>query len=145
MRADASGFASMNENCQISVPAPSSAAAAAWRNAQLLDYRNIQQWGEDLSEQQIKSILDQVPDDSRANVARILTAVALEDRVAIKSQAHRLKGMAANIGAVRLAELSRVLEYGAIGDADVADACAALPMVLLDTLAAIGDLQMVVS
>ena len=118
-----------------------SIAGSAWDAAQLLDLGNLQQWSEDLSGEQIRGILGQVPGDSRINVACILTAVAEGDRVAIKRQAHRLKGMAANIGALRLAELARTLEYGVFETGDLVSAAAALPAVLEDTLLVIEQLK----
>ena len=115
-----------------------SANATGWAAAPLIDAVNMLQWTEDLAADQVRAILRQVPLDSRRNAAEVLSAIRQGDLPAARRQAHRLKGMAANIGAQRLAEIARDIEYGAEADADLDTLVAALSTVLEDTLVAIA-------
>ena len=117
------------------------ATAAEWATAPLIDSINLLQWTEDLAADQVRAILQQVPLDSRRNAAEIVSSVKQNDRPAARRQAHRLKGMAANIGAQRLAEIARDIEYGADTDANLETLAAALSNVLEDTLVAIAAIK----
>ena len=115
-------------------------AATEWATIPLIDTHGMLQWTEDLAPEQVRAILQQVPLDSRSNAAAIILAVRKNDVPTARRQAHRLKGMAANIGAQRLAEIARAIEHGAKGDAGLDILIAELSTVLDDTLVVIAEI-----
>ena len=115
-------------------------AAVEWVSFKLIDTHGMLQWTEDLAPEQVRAILQQVPLDSRSNAAAIISAVRRNDVPAARRQAHRLQGMAANIGAQRLAEIARAIEHSADAGAGLDTLIAELSAVLDDTLVAIANI-----
>ena len=116
-----------------------------WTRFALLDNDQVEQWTEDLTGEQICSILQQVPIDSRSNANSLLAAVSLGDSIATRKLAHRLKGMAAGIGANRLAEVARAIEFGARDQVALDSFAEPLTAVLDETLVAVAALEAAIS
>jgi PAS domain S-box-containing protein len=87
----------------------------------------------------IQRAIDHFVDDAADNAGRLRDELAAGDAAVLRSTAHRLKGSAANLGALRVAELALELELAAENgrlaeagplvdeiDAALVDACAAL-------------------
>jgi HPt (histidine-containing phosphotransfer) domain-containing protein len=72
----------------------------------------------------VRAVLAKVPAEAGRCVADIDRAVHAGDMGAARRAAHRLKGMAGNLGAVRLAQLSRSIE---LGSGDVASLLQRMP------------------
>ena len=132
----------MTTNLSDGAQSPVLTAGSDWTATPLIDLANLKQWTEDLSHAQVYAILQQVPLDSRTNTTDLLAAAGRGDLVASRRLAHRLKGMAAGIGAGRLAEVARAIEQAAAVGAEIGGLVAALPEVLDDTLVALGDLKL---
>ena len=126
------------------IPETPAATGAGLTPAPLLDTAMMLQWTEDLTAEQVLAILKQVPSDSRSNAAAILAAVERNDLPAARRQAHRLKGMAASIGAPLLAAVARDIEHSVQAGAELDTLLTSLSVVLDDTLVAIADLAMAV-
>ena len=113
-------------------------AETAWEALALIDTVHFAEWTGDLTREQVRDILAMVPRDGRATVDAIGRAVAAGDLASARRLAHRLKGMAANLGAARLAEIARTAELSAGSAADFA----ALMTPLGETLdATIGTIE----
>ena len=82
-------------------------------------------------------VLASVPEECRRNIAEIERAIAEGSLAASKRAAHRLKGMAGNLGAVRLAQTARDIELKSESIDDVASRMASLQETLTGTLAAL--------
>ena len=91
-------------------PPPDRDAAMPAEELPLLDRRSSMEWREGLDRQTVDAILAGVPAEGGACLAELKAALARADLAAAGRAAHRLKGMAANLGAVRLAEAARRLE-----------------------------------
>lgn len=103
----------------------------------LLDSRAMDDWCSDIDRCDILAILSRVPDDARKNIAEIEKAVTEGDLTACKRAAHRLKGMAGNLGASRLAGTARDIELKSHSVDDVAGHIESLQATLVATLAAL--------
>jgi CheY-like chemotaxis protein len=87
--------------------------AEADPEAPLIDMAVVEQWRAGLDAPTIKATLACVPAESTRCVSEIRSAVEARDLGRLRQSAHRLKGMAVNLGATRLAILARDLEHGA--------------------------------
>lgn len=96
-------------------------------------------WCTDLDRSDILAILSRVPDDARKNIAEIEQAITEGNLVACKRAAHRLKGMAGNLGAPRLAKGAREIELHAATVDEAAGQMAGLQATLSATLAALDE------
>jgi histidine phosphotransfer protein HptB len=103
----------------------------------LVDQRALKDWSGDLDRDDVLAILAQVPDEFRRNVAAMESAVAEGCLPAAKRIAHRLKGMAGNLGAARLAQLARDIELGSESIEDVSGHLGKLNETLTQTIAAL--------
>lgn len=103
----------------------------------LLDERAMSDWCTDIDKDDVLAILASVPDECRRNIAEIERAVAEGSLAASKRAAHRLKGMAGNLGAARLAQSARDIELKSDSIEDVAGRMAGLQETLAGTLAAL--------
>lgn len=103
----------------------------------LLDERAMSDWCSDIDKDDVMAILASVPDECRRNIAEIERAIAEGSLAASKRAAHRLKGMAGNLGAVRLAQTARDIELKSESIDDVASRMASLQETLTGTLAAL--------
>ena len=103
----------------------------------LLDEGAMSDWCSDIDKDDVLAILARVPDECRRNIAEIERAIAEGSLEASKRAAHRLKGMAGNLGAVRLAQTARDIELTSENLDDVAGQMAGLKETLVGTLAAL--------
>lgn len=103
----------------------------------LIDDRAMNDWCSDIDQDDVLAILACVPDECRRNIAEIEKGIAAGSLAVSKSAAHRLKGMAGNLGAVRLAQSARDIELKAESIDDVASLMAGLQETLASTLAAL--------
>ena len=103
----------------------------------LLDERAMDDWCSDIDRSDILAILSRVPDDARKNIAEIEKAIAEGNLAACKRAAHRLKGMAGNLGASRLAGTARDIEVKSASLDEAAGQLASLQATLAATLAAL--------
>src|SRR5712664_1812746 len=76
----------------------------------LIDARMMSDWCEDLDRADVRDVLARVPDESRKCLADIKMAMVDRNLDSARRTAHRLKGMASNLGAARLARLARSIE-----------------------------------
>lgn len=103
----------------------------------LLDDGAMSDWCSDIDRDDVLAILARVPGECRRNIAEIERALAEGNLEASKRAAHRLKGMAGNLGAVRLAQAARDIELKSASLDDVAGQMAGLQETLIGTLAAL--------
>jgi HPt (histidine-containing phosphotransfer) domain-containing protein len=94
-------------------------------------------WRADLDDADVRDLLARVPAECQSCLNGINAAIAAADLPAAKRMAHRLKGMAGNLGAVRLARMARSIELGCTDLADAAARTAALEATIVATLEAI--------
>ena len=90
----------------------SGAGASLLFQCPLIDAGGFKQWTEDLTGEQVHSILSKVPLDCKETAAEISAAMAAGNVEQARRLAHRLKGMASNLGASRLAQVARNIELG---------------------------------
>jgi HPt (histidine-containing phosphotransfer) domain-containing protein len=100
----------------------------------LLDKRAMDDWCSDIDLADILSILARIPGDAAKNLGEIERAIAENDLAACKRSAHRLKGMAGNLGASRLAALARDIEISSQSIEEAAGKVASLNETLAATL-----------
>jgi HPt (histidine-containing phosphotransfer) domain-containing protein len=103
----------------------------------LLDEHAMRDWCNDLEKDDVLAILARVPDECRKCVAEIERAIVDGSLAASKRTAHRLKGMAGNLGAVRLAQIARGIELETQSIEEVSNRMTMLQETLTDTLAAL--------
>ncbi len=103
----------------------------------LIDDGVMKDWSGDLDEADVLDLLGRVPGEGRKCVAGIKEAVDKADLASAKRFAHRLKGMASNLGAVRLAAVARSIELASVDAAAVSARLAELEATLAATLEAI--------
>ena len=107
----------------------------------LIDRAAVRDWCEDLAPDDIVEILAGVPGEARKGIEEIRQAINSSDLARVKRVAHRMKGMAANIGAPLLAQIARDIE-GATGSIEiVAKQLPILEQILSDTLEALSTLR----
>ena len=94
-------------------------------------------WCDDLDREDVLAILARVPGEGTRSLADFAKAVAGGDVAAARRTAHRLKGMANNLGAVRLAQMARSIELGCHSIDEVSARLPALEQTLGETLAAL--------
>jgi len=114
-----------------------SGAASPDTSFPVIDDAAMADWCADLDKEDIEAILSQVPEQCHACLNEIEAAVAAAELPKAKRVAHRLKGMAANLGATRLSRFARVIEMEAQALDDVALQLPALRTTVDETIAAI--------
>ena len=100
----------------------------------LIDRTIMDDWCSDLDIEDVRDLLSRVPVESKSCLAAIREAAEKGDLVTAKRAAHRLKGMAGNLGAVRLAQIARSIELKSIDVADVLARSIGLEQTLAETL-----------
>ena len=113
------------------------AEAAAEGELPLIDRRVMSDWCDDMDKADVLAVLARVPHESGKCLADIRKAIAGRDLDAARRTAHRLKGMASNLGAVRLARMARAIELTSQCIEDVSSRMPALEKTLGETLEAI--------
>lgn len=103
----------------------------------LIDGAAMANWCEDLDREDIEAILSQVPGQCDICLSEIEAAVAANDLAKTKRVAHRLKGMAANLGAARLARFARSIEIEVQELKEVEGQLPALNATVAETLSAL--------
>lgn len=103
----------------------------------LLDHRAMSDWCDDLDKADVIAVLARVPEEGRRSIEEIRRAVEAGDFAAAKRIAHRLKGMAGNLGAARLAQIARSMEIASQSLGDISSQLALLDKTLAETLEAI--------
>ncbi|NJO32446.1 MAG: Hpt domain-containing protein [Rhodospirillales bacterium] len=116
---------------------PTTIEASTQEYLPLLDERAMDDWCSDIDKDDVLAILARVPDECHSNVAEIERAIATGSLAACKRAAHRLKGMAGNLGAFRLAKMARDIELKSESIEDVAGQMPGLQETLTVTLAAL--------
>ena len=103
----------------------------------LIDQRVMSDWCNDMDREDVLAILARVPAECDRSIADFQQAIAAGDLASSRRTAHRLKGMANNLGAIRLARMARTIELGC---EDIDDVCSRMPgleLTLAETLAAL--------
>jgi HPt (histidine-containing phosphotransfer) domain-containing protein len=97
----------------------------------------MQDWCADLDSTDVAALFARIPGEAQACVGALKAAIAAGDLAATRRSAHRLKGMAANLGAPRLAQAARGIECDSTTIEEAGGRMAALDETLRGTLAAI--------
>jgi HPt (histidine-containing phosphotransfer) domain-containing protein len=105
----------------------------------LIDVLAMEQWCNDLDMSDVRDILGKVPAEAEQCMALLSDALTQRDLSMARRAAHRLKGMAANLGAARLAYLAKDIEVTAKEAADASLRLPALKVTLDETLAAFAS------
>jgi HPt (histidine-containing phosphotransfer) domain-containing protein len=116
-------------------PHPTDATADA--ELPLIDQRVMGDWCNDMDREDVLAILARVPDEGARSLADFKKAIAASDLAYARRTAHRLKGMANNLGAARLGRMARAIELGCQSIDDVARQMSLLEQTLGETLGAI--------
>lgn len=104
----------------------------------LIDARIMSDWSEDLEPDDVRAVLAQVPEEAGKCITELRQAIAGNDLRAAKRTAHRLKGMAGNLGAARLAQAARRVEVGSTSIEEVSAQMPVLQATLNETIQAMG-------
>lgn len=116
----------MPENCDLEIAVP------------LIDDVAMAEWTTDLDPEDVSAILASVPDQCSACVHDIEAGMAEMQLAKVKRAAHKLKGMAANLGAARLSRLARRMEIEAQDLSDIARHLPHLKSTVVETMAALA-------
>jgi HPt (histidine-containing phosphotransfer) domain-containing protein len=127
--------AEAKRHCRTVFDQPQSAQAD--EELPLIDYRVMNDWCADLGKADVAELLARVPGESHKCLSGIKEAVGRGDLAAAKRMAHRLKGMASNLGAARLARMARSIELVSNDIADASARSVALEATLIATLEAL--------
>jgi len=103
----------------------------------LIDRRIMSDWCDDLDKEDVRAILARVPEEGARSFAELAKAIAAGDVAAARRTAHRLKGMANNLGAVRVARMARAIELGCQSIEDVSHRMGPLEATWQETMAAL--------
>src|SRR5262245_45525427 len=87
-----------------------SAEATVEAELPLIDQRIMSDWCNDMDKEDVLAILARVPNEGARSLADFKKAIDARDLASARRTAHRLKGMANNLGAVRLARMARAIE-----------------------------------
>ena len=105
----------------------------------LIDSRVMDDWCADLAKDDVADLLARVPGECHKCLGGIKDAIAKSDLAAAKRMAHRLKGMASNLGAARLARMARSIELASNDIVDASERTIALEATLAATLEALRE------
>jgi HPt (histidine-containing phosphotransfer) domain-containing protein len=103
----------------------------------LIDQRVMDDWRSDMVEEDVLSIIARVPAETSRSLADFRKAIASGDLASARRTAHRLKGMANNLGAARLARMARTIELGCHSIEEVSTCMPPLQQTLDETLEAL--------
>jgi HPt (histidine-containing phosphotransfer) domain-containing protein len=121
----------------LATSASANPAAEAEAELPLIDPRIMSDWSDDMDREDVLAILARVPDEGARSLADFRKSIAAGDLASARRTAHRLKGMASNLGAVRLARMARAIELGCHGIDDVSGLLPMLEQTLGETLEAL--------
>ena len=111
--------------------------ATAEAELPLIDPRVMSDWCDDMEKADVLDVLARVPHESARCLADIRKAIAESDLPSARRSAHRLKGMASNLGAARPARVARSVELTSQSIEDVSGRMASLEKISAETLEAI--------
>jgi HPt (histidine-containing phosphotransfer) domain-containing protein len=114
---------------------PATAATAA-SPLPIIDRTAEAAWREDLAADDIAHVLETARREALKGAAEIKALTAKGDLPGVRRTAHKIKGMAGNLGAARLAQLLREIEHGAAAGNDVAHVVLRLDAAVHETLKA---------
>lgn len=117
----------------------SQASEATGEELPLIDQRAMRDWCDDMEKADVLAVLARVPDEGARCLADLRKAIAGRDLTTARRTAHRLKGMASNLGAARLARTARTIELTSQSIEDVSARMPALEKTLSETLETIGS------
>lgn len=104
----------------------------------LIDEAAMADWCTDLDHEDVVAILEAVPAQCEACVCDIEAALGEMQLQKAKRAAHKLKGMAANLGAARVSRLARRMEIEAHELADIERQLSLLKTTVAETIAALA-------
>lgn len=119
-------------------PMPTDPLAQSGEELPLIDQRVMRDWCEDMDKADVLAVLARVPAEGARCLADFDKAIAGGDLTQARRTAHRLKGMASNLGAARLARTARGIELGSQSIEDVSARLPGLQRTLQETLETIG-------
>jgi HPt (histidine-containing phosphotransfer) domain-containing protein len=114
-----------------------SADATAEAELPLIDRRVMSDWCDDMDTEDVLAILARVPEEGDRSLVELRKAVAAGDLASARRAAHRLKGMANNLGAARLARVARIIELSSQSIDDVSGRMSTLQKTMGETLEAL--------
>jgi len=103
----------------------------------LIDQRIMDDWRSDMDAEDVLAIIARVPTECARSIADFHKAIASGDIASARRTAHRLKGMANNLGAVRLARMARAIELGCKSIEEVSGRMPPIEQTLSETLEAL--------
>ena len=112
-------------------------ATVATEELPLIDERAMADWCGELDRADVMDLLARVPGECDTCLMGIKQAMAKGDSGGVKRMAHRLKGMASNLGAARLARMARGIELGSADLVDIAVRTTELEKTMTATLEAL--------
>jgi len=113
------------------------AEAVADGDLPLIDQRIMNDWRSDMDMEDVLSILARVPAECTRSLGDFQKAIAAGELASARRTAHRLKGMANNLGAVRLARMARAIELDCQSIEEVSSRMPPLEQTLGETLEAL--------
>jgi HPt (histidine-containing phosphotransfer) domain-containing protein len=114
-----------------------SADTAAEPELPLIDQSIMSDWCNDMDKEDVLAILARVPDEGARSLTDFKKAIDAGDLASARRTAHRLKGMANNLGAVRLARMARAIELTSQSIDDVSGRMPTLEQTMGETLEAL--------
>jgi HPt (histidine-containing phosphotransfer) domain-containing protein len=111
--------------------------ATAEAELPLIDAGAMRDWCGDMDKADVLDVLARVPHESARCLADMRKAIVESDLASARRTAHRLKGMASNLGAARLARVARTIELASGSIEDVSSRMASLEQTSAETLEAI--------
>lgn len=114
-------------------------AEATGEELPLIDQHAMRGWCDDLEREDVLAVLARVPDEGARCLAELQKAIAGGDLTSARRTAHRLKGMASNLGAARLARTARSIELTSQSIEDVSAHMPVLEKTLQATLESLGS------
>ena len=111
--------------------------AAGEAELPLIDRHAMSSWCDDMETADVHAVLARVPNECGRCLAELKKAIAGRDLATARRTAHRLKGMALNLGAARLARTARTIELTSQSIEDVSVRMPGLERTLGETLEAV--------
>ncbi len=106
----------------------------------LIDHDAVADWCQDLEPTDVRDILARVPAETLQSMELLARAIELKDLTMARRAAHRIKGMAANLGATRLSHDAKDLELSCSDINEIAARFSSLDQTMSDTLTALAEL-----
>ncbi|MEQ1649281.1 MAG: Hpt domain-containing protein [Hyphomicrobiaceae bacterium] len=104
----------------------------------LIDQAAMDEWCRDLEPEDIQDVLRKIPTETHQSMGLIYRAIEASDLGMARRAAHRLKGMAATLGAARLAHEAKALELDCQNLNEFSTRLGMLERTLADSLVALA-------